>query len=132
MRVGISADMILQELARISFVDPSKVNDLDTDKILPDATADDLHAIAGIKVKNSYDKQGNPVMEREVKFYDKTKAIELLAKHIGMLNTTSTVNVNHSIDLSKLSTQELQAEIDKQRQLLNTIDIQAIDTDGKK
>lgn len=129
VRVGISADMILQELARISFVDPSRVIDLNTARIKPDAPPDDLHAIASVKVKNSYDKQGNPVTEREVKFYDKTKAIELLAKHIGMLNTTSTVNVNHSIDLSKLSTQEIRQELDRQKQLLDTIDIQAIDTD---
>ena len=87
-RTGITADRVLQELARISFVDPGKVINLETAEVLPDVTADDRAVIAGIKIKTVAGDNGN-MTEREVKFYDKLKALDMLAKHLGLYNGVS-------------------------------------------
>ena len=48
-----------------------------------EATEEDLAAISSIRVKRFPTKDGEGV-EREVKMYDKTKALELLGRHFGM------------------------------------------------
>ena len=91
-RTGINADRVLRELARVAFVDPSQVNDLNTAEVKPDAIKDDLAAIAGMKVKyvphKDFDEDGEPIIEqaieREVRLADKLKALELCGKHLGM------------------------------------------------
>ena len=91
-RTGINADRVLRELGRIAFVDPSDVIDLDTAEVKPDASKDDLAAIAGMKVKyvphKDFDDDGEPIIEqaieREVKLCDKLKALEMCGRHLGM------------------------------------------------
>lgn len=91
-RTGIIADRVLRELARVAFLDPAKVINMDTAEVLPDVTEDDRAVISGVKVKyiphKDYDDDGEPVIEtaieREVKFADKLKALDMLAKHLGM------------------------------------------------
>ena len=91
-RTGIKADRVLRELARVAFVDPSQVIDLNTAEVKPDAIKDDLAAIAGMKVKyvphKDFDEDGEPIIEqaieREVRLADKLKALELCGKHLGM------------------------------------------------
>ncbi len=91
-RTGINADRVLRELARVAFVDPSQVVDLNTAEVKPDAIKDDLAAIAGMKVKyvphKDFDEDGEPIIEqaieREVRLADKLKALELCGKHLGM------------------------------------------------
>lgn len=91
-RTGINADRVLRELARVAFVDPSQVIDLNTAEVKPDAIKDDLAAIAGMKVKyvphKDFDEDGEPIIEqaieREVRLADKLKALELCGKHLGM------------------------------------------------
>ena len=84
-RTGINADRVLRELGRIAFVDPSDVIDLDTAEVKPDASKDDLAAIAGMKV---FDENGDPIIEqaieREVRLCDKLKALEMCGRHLGM------------------------------------------------
>lgn len=91
-RTGITADRVLRELARVAFCNPDDVINPNTAEVLPDATEDDKRCIAGVKVKyiphKDYDKKGEPVIEqaieREVKLCDKLKALDMLAKHLGM------------------------------------------------
>ena len=93
-RTGINADRVLRELGRIAFIDPSQVINLDTAEVKPDASKDDLAAIAGMKVKyvphKDFDEDGEPVIEqaieREVRLCDKLKALELCGRHLGMFN----------------------------------------------
>lgn len=81
-RTGVNADRVIQELARIAFVNAPNVVDTNSATVKANATEDDTAAIASVKVK-IVDGDFSSV-EREVKFADKLKALELLGKHLGM------------------------------------------------
>lgn len=81
-RTGINAERVLIELARIGFVNAPDVVDTMSATVKEDATNDDTAAIASVKVK-IVDGDFSSV-EREIKFADKIKALELLGKHLGM------------------------------------------------
>lgn len=93
VRTGITQDRVLRELARIAFLDPTKLANMNNATISEDATEDDRAAIASIKVKNGAD-----FIEREIKFADKLKALELLGKHLNMF----TDNVNVNVDMPRI------------------------------
>jgi phage terminase small subunit len=84
-RTGINADVVIRELARVGRLNAGKVVNFGDATVKGDATDDDLAAISSVKVKTSKSDQGTTV-EREVKFHDKTKALELLGRHLGMFN----------------------------------------------
>ena len=46
---------------------------------------EDLSTIASVKVKTIPTEEGN-IEEREVKLYDKLKALDMLGRHLGMYN----------------------------------------------
>ena len=87
-RTGITADRVLRELARVAFCNPGDVIDPDTAEVLPDASEDDKRCIAGVKVKyvprKNEDGDFEEAIEREIKLCDKLKALDMLAKHLGM------------------------------------------------
>ena len=87
-RTGITADRVLRELARIAFVDPAKIINMDTAEVLKDATVDDRAVISGVRVKIMISEACN-MTEREVKFYDKLKALDILARHLGLYDGVS-------------------------------------------
>lgn len=93
-RTGVNADRIVRELAKVAFLNATDVVDTNTAKVLPNASEDDKSAIASVKVKISSGESSDSV-EREIKFADKLKALELLGKHLGMF----TDNVNITGDL---------------------------------
>ena len=96
-RVGINADRVMRELARIAFVKPDDVVDLDNATVKDNAQDDDLAAIASVKVKTvSYDDTDS--VEREIKFADKIKALELLGRHLGVFNDK--IKVDSNLNLS--------------------------------
>lgn len=82
-RTGINQDRILMELAKIALVNPANVVDFDEATILDSALPEDLAAVASVKVKRFPTKEGEGI-EREIKFYDKTKALDLAGRHLGM------------------------------------------------
>ena len=94
-RTGVTQDRVVRELARIAFVDPTKVVDFCTGMIKPNLTEDDRAALAGVKVKD-----GDSGTEREVKLADKLKALELLGKHLNLFTDAVqlTVDVPRIID----------------------------------
>jgi phage terminase small subunit len=92
-RTGISQDRVIRELARLAFVNPDDVINLNRATVKEDATEDDLAAIASVKVKTSSSDSGEMV-EREVKLNDKLKALELLGKHLGMFKDKLDINAN--------------------------------------
>lgn len=77
-RTEITADRVLQELARIAFVN---ITDVVTPQggLRPDVDRDDSAAVSGVKIK--YTAEGT---EREVKLHDKGFALRLLGMHLGM------------------------------------------------
>lgn len=79
-RTAITADRVLEELARLAFADPSKCYDdagnlLPVPKMPPEARA----SLSGVDVE-----EGESSSTRKVKRWDKVKALELLGKHLGM------------------------------------------------
>lgn len=94
-RTGVNADRVIRELAKIGFVNPDDVFDTKTATIKDDATRDDTAAIASVRVKTIPTQDGVGV-EREIKLADKTKALELLGKHLGIF--TDKVEYSGAID----------------------------------
>lgn len=81
-RTGVNQERIIRELARIAFLDPTQLVDMDSAELLDAASADDRAAIASVKVKTMSGE--TEMIEREVRFADKIKALELLGKRFGM------------------------------------------------
>jgi phage terminase small subunit len=95
-RTGISQDRVLQELARIAFVQIPDLIDTETAQVLPNANKDDLAVIQGVKVKESYSEKGSST-EREIKVADKGRALEMLGRHLGMFNDKLDINANQKV-----------------------------------
>jgi phage terminase small subunit len=97
-RTGISQDRVLQELAKIAFVNATDVINMDEATIRGDANREDTAAIASVKVKTIPTESGE-IVEREVKTYDKIKALELLGKHLGMFTDKLNVNAEMAVKI---------------------------------
>lgn len=97
-RTGINQDRVLMELARIALLNPANVVDFKNATIREDATPDDLAAVASVKVKHFPTKEGEGI-EREIKFYDKNKALDAIGRHMGMFK--GKVEVSGSLETEK-------------------------------
>jgi len=97
-RTGINAERVLIELARIALINPGKVINFDEATVKAEATEDDLAAIQSVKVKTIPTEDGE-IVEREVKLYDKNRALELLGKHLGMFTDKLNVNAEMSVKI---------------------------------
>jgi len=93
VRTGVNQDRVIRELARIGFLDPTRLANMDSAMVYQAASEDDRAAISSVKVKSGAD-----WTEREVKFADKLKALELLGKHLGMFQD----NLNITGELPKI------------------------------
>ena len=82
-RTGINQDRVIMEIAKLAFLNPVDVIDMNAATVKGEANRDDTACIASVKVKVIPTDDGN-ITEREVKTYDKLKALELLGKHLGM------------------------------------------------
>ena len=89
-RTGVNQDRVLLELAKVAFLNPVDVIDMDEATVKGEANRDDTACIASVKVKTIPTGDGT-ITEREVKTYDKLKALELLGRHLGMFNDKVTV-----------------------------------------
>lgn len=92
-RTGLNAERVITELAKIAFVNPADVIDFTSATVLSDAKRDDTAAISSVKMKTIPSEDGD-ITEREVKTYDKIKALELLGKHLGIF----TEKIDASVD----------------------------------
>lgn len=101
-RTGINAERILIELARIGLLNPDKVVNFRSSTVKQEATEDDLAAIASVKVKTIPTEDGD-IIEREVRFHDKIKALELVGKHLGMFKDKVEISGELDTGLNKLN-----------------------------
>ncbi|MGG1598050.1 terminase small subunit [Paenibacillus naphthalenovorans] len=96
-RTGVNQERIIRELARIAFLDPTQLVNMDTAELLDAATADDRAAIASVKVKTMNGE--TEMIEREVRFADKIKALELLGKRFGMWLDRQQIDVQGAVQI---------------------------------
>jgi phage terminase small subunit len=103
-RTGINQDRVLRELARIGFFKAPDAVDMKEATLKGDISDDDAAVIASVRVKKIPTADGEGV-EREIKFADKLKALELLGKHLGMftenINITGEMGVVINNDIPK-------------------------------
>ena len=88
-RTGITQDRVLAELSAIAFAKATDYVEIDDDgavkiKATASLTDEQKKAIAGIK------EGANGI---EIKLTDKTKALEMLSRHLGLFNDKLNVNV---------------------------------------
>lgn len=81
-RLGISADRVLNEIAKVAFVNAADVIDFETGQVKKDAKPEDLAAIAKVRVKHG------EITEYEILLSDKNRSLEMLGKHLGMFAAT--------------------------------------------
>lgn len=97
-RTEVTQDMVMKELAKIAFLDIRKLYAENGQlKNVADIDDDTAGAISSLETLEEYDGYGD---EREkigdtqkVKLLDKTKALELLGRHLGIFNDKLDVNV---------------------------------------
>lgn len=97
-RTGVNAERVIQELAKIAFVNAAEVIDPKTAMVKEDALPEDTAAIQSVKVKTF----GEDGLEREIKMADKIKALELLGKHLGMFKDKLELSGSLDTEKSKL------------------------------
>ena len=91
-RTEITQDRVLEEYAKLAFLDPRKFYDAEGRLIdIPDLPADVAAAISGMDIaveKAGADESGNPVFAqvRKIKLADKKGALDSVARHLGMFN----------------------------------------------
>jgi phage terminase small subunit len=111
-RTEITQDAVIEELAKIGFAnmaDYMKVG-RDGDPVLnwSELTRDQAAALSEVSVEDFVDGRGEDAREvRRVKFKlgDKRRSLVDIGKHLGMFSTRTT---NLNIDLSQLSTEQLE------------------------
>lgn len=94
-RTGINQDRVVQELAKLAFVNIADVVDLDNATVRRSATDEDLACIQSVKMKPS--EFGT---EREIKLYDKKASLELLGRHLGMFKDKLEVEADMDLNIT--------------------------------
>lgn len=97
-RTGVNADRVVQELAKIAFVNATEVIDPKTATVREDALPEDTAAIQSVKVKTF----GEDGLEREIKMADKLKALEMLGRHLGMFKDKMDIEHSGVVDVRKV------------------------------
>lgn len=89
-KLEITAERVLAELARIGFSDPRELFDADGQmKPIQDLPDDTARCIASVEVTRETTRRNGDKTETEtvtkIKHWDKNRALELLAKNLGLL-----------------------------------------------
>ncbi len=90
-KVGVTAEEVIAELRKLAFFDVRKFFDAEGRPVaLVDLDDNTAAAVVGLEVLEEFDGAGADRIKRgEVKKYklaDKVKSLELLARHLGLLN----------------------------------------------
>lgn len=97
---GITAERVLQELAKIGFSDVSDLLNLDGNALSVRAPSeipkDARKAISSVKVRKDANDESEII---EFKFWDKLSALEKLGKHLGMW--TDKLELSGKLELTK-------------------------------
>lgn len=97
-RTEITQDMVIKELAKIAFLDIRKLYTENGQlKNIADMDSETAGAISSLETLEKYEGYGDDREKigdtQKVKLLDKTKALELLGRHLGIFNDKIDVNV---------------------------------------
>lgn len=97
-RTEVTQDMVIKELAKIAFLDIRKLYTENGQlKNVADIDDDTAGAISSLETLEEYDGYGDDREKigdtQKVKLLDKTKALELLGRHLGIFNDKLDLNV---------------------------------------
>ena len=89
-RTEVTADRVISELAKLAFFDPRKLFDADGKPVeIADLDDDTAACVAGLDVQDSFEYIGGKKefvgYVKKYKLADKKGALELLARHLGLL-----------------------------------------------
>lgn len=104
-RTKITQDMVIKELAKIAFGDIRKLyTDTGSLKNIKDLDDDTAAALAGVETFQEFDGRGDDKEyigdTKKVKMVDKTKALELLGKHLGMFKEKIELDQNKPFEVN--------------------------------
>lgn len=93
-RVEVKTDDVLRELLRLARSDVGQAFAA-TGDLLPvhEMPEDTRRAIAAVEIEQRFTSEGEAYLVKKVKFWDKTKGLELLGKHLKLF----TDKVEHSV-----------------------------------
>ena len=117
-RTEITQDRVLQEYAKLAFLDPRRFYDSSGNLIdIPSLPADVAAAISGMDIaveKAGADDSGAPVFAqvRKIKLADKKGALDSVARHLGMFNDKIGVALNGSVSVTHDLSPALSSRID--------------------
>ena len=97
-RTEVTQDMVIKELAKIAFLDIRKLyTESGQLKNVADIDSDTAGAISLLETLEEYEGYGDDREKigdtQKVRLLDKTKALELLGRHLGIFNDKMDVNV---------------------------------------
>lgn len=97
-RTEITQDRVLQEYARLAFIDPSKLFD-ESGRPLPIQQIDEdtRRAIIGVDVATVGNDQMGVGEVLKLRLADKRAALDSLARHLGMFNDKLNLNVTDAL-----------------------------------
>lgn len=101
-RVEVTQDMVVRELARVAFSDARRLFREDGSLKAPHELDDDTAAaLASIEILEEYAGSGKERClvgyTKKVRRWDKTKALELLGRHLSMWKDTATLTVRFGL-----------------------------------
>lgn len=97
-RTEITQDRVLQEYARLAFLDPRKLADENGNLLPLHKLSDDVAAaIAGLDAKRMAGEDGDSCEILKYKFVDKRASLSDVAKHLGMFERDNLQKGNHEI-----------------------------------
>lgn len=115
-RTKITQDRVLEEYAKLAFLDPRRFYD-DSGWLKPVHLLDEdvAAALVGVDVIESYDKEGQSTSTtKKVKFADKKGALDSVARHLGMFKDKVELTGKDGVPLrpmADLSTEEIRAAL---------------------
>lgn len=118
-RTGITADMVIKELAAVGFsnIENYVINDNGTVETDAKAPTSAMQAVSSIKRKvRSFGNQGDKEIDTEIRLWPKVEALKQLGQHLGIFEKDNRQKAQgNEIDWSKLSESALQEIINATR-----------------
>lgn len=93
-KTGVTAERVLQELERIALADPLDAYDENgMPRALKDMPEGLRRTISQIDTETSVSEDGVTTTVRKIRFWDKSKSLELFLRHMGLLQDKSRVEL---------------------------------------